>query len=91
MLASLFRTIGFEKNGIILPIYKKGDMKDLKNYRPISLLPVLYKLFTKVLTSRNTATLDSNQPKEQAGFRSGYSTISYNHVNNEVVVTCKIH
>ena len=41
--------------------------------------------FTKVLTNRISATLDSNWRKEQTGFRSGYSTSEYSHIINQVV------
>ncbi|KAE9413198.1 hypothetical protein Angca_009328, partial [Angiostrongylus cantonensis] len=50
----------------ILP--KKGDRRDLRNYRPICLLSVLYKLFTKIIFSRISRTLDEVQSVEQAGF-----------------------
>ena len=63
----------------------KGNMKNLKSYRPISLLSIVYKLFTKVFTHRISAMLDSNQPKEQAGFQSGYSTTDHIHLINEIV------
>ena len=73
------------KNALVVLIHKKGDIKDLKNYRPISLLAVTYKLFTKVITNRINRTLDEEQPREQAGFRSGYSTQDHIHVISQLV------
>ena len=52
-------------------IHKKGDNNHLKNYKPISLLSNMYKVFTKIPTLRLKRILDENQ----AGFRSGYPTI----------------
>ena len=63
--------------GIIVPIHKKGDTTDVNNYRGITLLPSLGKLFTQILNTRLNMFLDKNDilPKEQAGFRKGHSTI----------------
>jgi hypothetical protein len=66
-----------ESNIIIL--YKKGDPNDIGNYRPISLLPSLYKLFSSILEKRISKTIENNQPVEQAGFRSGFSTMDHVH------------
>lgn len=52
-------------------IYKKGDPADVNNYRPISLLPTMYKLFAMCLEKRIERTIEKNQPVEQAGFRQG--------------------
>lgn len=38
-----------------------------------------------MITNRLSASLDSNQPGEQAGFHSSYSTTEYIHVLNQVV------
>ena len=48
-------------NGIIKPIYKnKGDVKDPMNYRPITIVSCLGKLFTAILVSDKViSTLDN--------------------------------
>lgn len=55
-------------------LHKKGDITKLANYRPITLLSTLYKLFMKIFEKTNTKKLDFYQPVKQAGFRSGFST-----------------
>ena len=62
------------KNAKVMIIFKKGNKKDLRNYRPICLLSNIYKVLIKVLTKRLEKTHDENQPREQAGFRSRYPT-----------------
>ena len=47
---------------------------ELENYRPISLLSHLYKLFTKIITARLEKKLDFYQPPEQGGFRTKFGT-----------------
>ena len=61
-------------NEVIILLYKKGDPKNISNYRSISLLNNIYKLFTNVITYRMTSTLDRNQLREQGRFRKGFSS-----------------
>ena len=64
--------------GLIAPIYKKkGDEADPNNYRGISLLSCVGKVFSSLLSSRLTRYIDSFEIMggEQAGFRKGYSTV----------------
>ncbi|VDO97323.1 unnamed protein product [Heligmosomoides polygyrus] len=45
----------------------------------------VYKLFTRVVLSRISRTLDEGQPCEQAGFRKGVSTIDHIHTMTKLI------
>lgn len=78
--------------GTICPIYKnKGDPKLVNNYRPITILSCLGKLFTSVLNSRITKFFDYNETilENQAGFRKGYSTTDHIFVLNSLLEIMK--
>ena len=63
--------------GCITPLYKgKGSVDDPDNFRGITVLSCLGKLFTSVLNSRINTFLENNNliGNEQAGFRANNST-----------------
>ena len=62
--------------GAIVPIYKKGDKSDPSNYRGITLINIVAKLFSLVLRNRiNTWCENENiYRNEQFGFRNNSST-----------------
>ena len=49
----------------------------------------MYKLFTKIITTRLEKKQDENQPREQAGFRSKYSTTDRIHAINQLKEKCR--
>ena len=64
--------------GNIIPVYKnKGDSNDPKNFRPITIVNCLGKLFTAILTERLNKYSDRFMilNENQCGFRQGYCTI----------------
>ena len=43
-----------------MPLFKEGDHKDLNNYRPISIIPVVAKVFEKIIHDQvNTFLVDN--------------------------------
>ena len=62
--------------GVIKPIYKKGDPELPQNYRPITILSCLGKLFTSVINNRLKEYAEQVELIEscQAGLRKNHST-----------------
>ena len=50
---------------------KTGDLTDAQNYRPIAILQIFYKIFSRMLYGRIRPLLDAQQSEEQTGFRAG--------------------
>jgi hypothetical protein len=60
----------------VSPIYKEGDKKERGNYRPISVLSTVAKLFEKLACIQLTDYLNANDILSQSGFRQNHSTMS---------------
>ena len=64
------------KKSKITPLFKKGDQSLLLNYRPISLLPTISKVFEKILFDQMYTYFNTNSllAEQQYGFRKNHST-----------------
>ena len=94
LLHHLFKVVWHEetvpkqwREGLIVNLLKKGDEKEAGNYRGITLLSVVGKVFCKVVNNRLVQYLDcgSKLHEGQAGFRVGRSCTDNVYVLNEVV------
>ena len=63
-----------KKNNVV-PVFKKNNKQELKNYRPISLLPVSGKIFERLLYSSMFKFFTDNNliSQNQSGFKPGDS------------------
>ena len=64
----------------VVHIYKKGTTSDLANYRPISLLNTMYKLFASIVQNRLVNGIDQHMHGTQYGFRNARSTQQAIHI-----------
>ena len=62
------------KRSIIIPIPKKGNLKQCGNYRTISLISHASKVLLRILLKRLKPLIEPILSEEQAGFRAGRST-----------------
>ena len=66
------------KEAIVVPILKKGDPKDPKNYRPVSCLSAASKILEKAVCDQLTRFFEVHKllPSNQHGFRTHRSTMT---------------
>jgi hypothetical protein len=64
------------KCSIVKPMHKKGDVTEVSNYRPITLIPIISKIYEKVLCARLNEFFEQQNviKREQNGFRKNMST-----------------
>ena len=73
----------------VIPLYKTGDVNDPGNYRPISILPIISKVFEKIIYKRMYDFLDENNVLNncQYGFRKNHS--SEHALHDAITHVCK--
>jgi hypothetical protein len=74
--------------GVLCPVYKKGDKLNCKNYRGICLSNVKYKVFAKILYDRLLPHANAAVPYYQAGFQSGKSTTDQLFALHQILEKC---
>ena len=56
------------------PIFKKGSKNKKENFRPVSILPVLPKIFENPMSKQLSTFFENILSRFQCGFRKGYNT-----------------
>ena len=62
------------KKADITPAYKKGDTTNKENYRPVSILPSISKIFERNMYGQIYTYMNDHLSNYLCGFRKGYST-----------------
>lgn len=75
------------KERVIVPIIKKGEGEEVKDYRGVTLLPTLYKIYVAVLAERLREEVEGKGivPPNQTGFRRGIGTMDNVYVLNYLI------
>jgi hypothetical protein len=60
-----------QRETIVIPILKKGDKMDSKNYRGINILNTCYKVYSKITNTKLKQYSEKFMSEEQNGFRKG--------------------
>ena len=74
----------YQKLADVSPIYKKGDRLDKNNYRPVSILPSISKIFERLMLTQINFYMEPKLSIYQCGFRKNMSsqTVSFLWLKN---------
>jgi len=75
------------KEGVVVPILKKGKGDKGKDYRGVTIMPTIYKIYTAVLAERLREEMEGKGmiPPNQTGFRRGMGTMDSIYVLNYII------
>ena len=62
------------KKADVTPLYKKDGNIDKKNYRPISALPSMSKIFERLMFKQISSFIENKSSQYLGGFRKGHNT-----------------
>ena len=79
------------KDAVIVPIPKKGDLRECDNWRGISLLDVAGKVFARVIQERLQVIANDILPESQCGFRKGRGCTDMIFAARQLVEKCREH
>ena len=63
------------KKGDWVPVFKKDNKQDIKNYRPVTVLTVIGKVFEQLLSKQLTSFIDSKLSHNLTAYRRGVARI----------------
>ena len=97
-ILDLFETVWKEervpdewRDALLVPIPKKGDLMICGNWRGISLLDVMGKLFAKVIQGRLQVVVEDTLPDSQCGFRCGRGCINMIFCARQIMEKAREH
>ena len=66
------------KSSKVIPLHKQGERRDMNNYRPISIIPVVAKVLERIVYNQVYEFLTNTNllTNSQSGFRSLHSTVT---------------
>jgi len=74
------------KNSFVYPVFKKGDPTNVSNYRPISKISVIPKLFSKLIFTKINNYCSSFLTHHQYGFRPKQSAICNLAITKQIIL-----
>ena len=77
--------VKYWKDTEIVPILQKGDLKKCGNWRGMSLLDVVGKVFVRIMRDRLQVVAEIVLPESQCGFRKGKGCIDMIFVMRQLV------
>lgn len=75
----------------IIPVPKSGDLSNTNNYRGISLICIIAKMYNRLILNRIRTVIDPRLRRNQNGFRSNRTTVAQILALRRIIEGVKAH